>query len=574
MLKQRVSLFWAYLSVHRRRAGFLGLLVLLNVTLTVLNPQWLGRFIDRAGEGGSTDSLVRIALVFIALTILNQVVVTIAGYVAEDLSWRATNKLRTDLVDHCLDLDMSFHKEHTPGELIERIDGDVATMGGFFSTFVFHMFANSVLAVGIVGVTFFVDWRTGLTLLAFALVVVPLVRKAQRRVKPYFTAMRQTNAELSGVLEESVSATEDVRGNGAERYVLARLDGHLDRFRRLMKIEAVATRASSSILEVSVALATGGIFALGAYLISHGDMALGQLYVSYFYMSMLSMALFRIAYRIDGLQVALASMDRTTEILDTESRVADSGRTAFPATPPTIEIDGVTFSYAPGTPTLNDISFEVPAGQSLALLGRTGSGKTTVGRLLHRAMDATGGSIRFAGTDIRDIPLDELHRQVGVVTQDVHIFRASVRDNLTMFDPDITDDQVWAALDGLAVKEWISGLPDQLDTVLQDGNGAISAGQAQLLALTRLFLRDPAVIVLDEPSSRLDPATERLIHRSLTELMEGRTAVVIAHHLSTIKNLDRVVILEDGEVLESGERETLAADPSSRLSSLLTGSYA
>ncbi|MGW3340517.1 ABC transporter ATP-binding protein [Streptomyces sp. NPDC001009] len=573
-MKQRVSLLWRYLRGHRVRASVLGVLVMGNVALTVLNPQWLGRFIDGAQDGRGADALVDIALVFIALTVLNQCLVAAAGYLAEDLSWRATNTLRTDLAEHCLDLDMSFHKEHTPGELIERIDGDVATMGNFFSTFVFHVFANAILAVGIVVVSFFADWRTGLTLLLFALLVLPLVRVAQRRAKPYFTAMRQTNAEISSFLEESVSATEDVRGNGAERYVMARLDGLLDRFRKLMKVEAIAVRASSSVLETSVSLATGAIFALGAYLISHGRMELGQLYVSYFYTSMLSMALFRIAYRADGLQVALAGMDRTAEILGTESRIADTGTTPFPAAPVTVELENVHFSYAAGRTTLDDVSLTIPAGQSLALLGRTGSGKTTVARLLHRAMDADRGAIRFSGVDIRDIPLDELHRHVGVVTQDVHIFRASVRDNLTMFDPDITDEQVWKALDGLAVADWIRQQPEGLDTVLEGGNGALSAGQAQLIALARVFLRDPAVVILDEASSRLDPATEQLTGRATAELMEGRTTLVIAHHLSTIKDLDHVVILQDGRVREAGERAALAADPGSHLSSLLAGSAA
>jgi ABC-type multidrug transport system fused ATPase/permease subunit len=573
-VKQRVSLLWRYLAGHRGRAAVLGALVVTNVGLTVLNPQWLGRFIDGAEKGRGTDALLDIAFVFIGLTVLNQLIVAVAGYLAEDLSWRATNKLRTDLVDHCLGLDMSFHKEHTPGELIERIDGDVATMGNFFSTFVFHVFANSVLAVSILGVTFFVDWRTGLALLAFALLVLPLVRIAQRRAKPYFTAMRQTNAEISSFLEESVSATEDVRGNGAERYVLSRLDGLLDRFRRLMKVEAVATRASSSVLEASVSLATGAVFAVGAHLISQGRMELGELYVSYFYTSMLSMALFRIAYRIDGLQVALAGMDRTAELLATEAGVPDTGTAPFPGAAPHVELDAVSFSYVAGTPTLRDVTFTIPAGQSLALLGRTGSGKTTVARLLHRAMDVTGGAIRVSGTDIRDIPLEELHRHVGVVTQDVHIFRASVRDNLTMFDPAITDDQVWKALEDLAVTDWIAQLPEGLDTVLEGGNSAVSAGQAQLIALARVFLRDPSLVILDEASSRLDPATEQLVGRATAELMEGRTTLVIAHHLSTIRHLDHVVILEDGRVREAGERAALAGDPTSHLSSLMAGSAA
>jgi ABC-type multidrug transport system fused ATPase/permease subunit len=218
---------------------------------------------------------------------------------------------------------------------------------------------------------------------------------------------------------------------------------------------------------------------------------------------------------------------------------------------------------------LKDISFRLAPGTVLGLLGRTGSGKTTIGRLLFRLYDVTSGSVRLGGVDVREARLSEVRRRVGMVTQEVQLFSASVRDNLTFFDTSISDERIWAALAALGLDEWYGALPAGLDTPLAAGGSDLSAGEAQLLALTRLFLKDPGLIVLDEASSRLDPATERLLEQALDRLLAGRTAIVIAHRLSTVRRTDQIMVLREGRIAEHGARAALQADPTSVFARLL-----
>jgi ABC-type multidrug transport system fused ATPase/permease subunit len=224
---------------------------------------------------------------------------------------------------------------------------------------------------------------------------------------------------------------------------------------------------------------------------------------------------------------------------------------------------------------VQDVSFAVPAGRVLGLLGRTGSGKTTLTRLLFRLYDVDSGAITLDGHDIRSVPLARLRRHVGLVTQDVQLFAATVRDNLTLFQNyapqarPLDDATLLAALETLGLQEWLATLPQELDTVLAGGEKGLSAGEAQLLALARVFLRDPTVVVLDEASSRLDPATEQRLDRAVDRLLQGRTAIVIAHRLRTVQRADDILILEEGRVREHGARAALAADPDSRFAHLL-----
>lgn len=238
--------------------------------------------------------------------------------------------------------------------------------------------------------------------------------------------------------------------------------------------------------------------------------------------------------------------------------------------PPAVRFKHVTFAYQPGEdPVLHDIDFTLPPGQILGLLGRTGSGKTTISRLLCRLYDTTEGAIRLDGVDVRDLPLAALRRRIGVVTQDVQLFQATVRENLTFFDPRIPDERILRVVDEMGLAAWLERLPRGLDTPLEAGGGGLSAGEAQLLAFIRVFLRDPAVVILDEPSSRLDPATERLIERGVDALLCGRTGIIIAHRLATVQRADLILTLGDGRILEFGPRAELAHSSDSRFAALL-----
>ncbi|MBV9787491.1 MAG: ABC transporter ATP-binding protein, partial [Chloroflexi bacterium] len=241
----------------------------------------------------------------------------------------------------------------------------------------------------------------------------------------------------------------------------------------------------------------------------------------------------------------------------------------LPDQPLSVELDRVSFAYPDDELVLREVALQVPAGTSLGVVGRTGSGKTTLTRLLLRLYDPTSGAVRLGGVDLRGVPNDNLRTRVAIVTQDIHLFSATIRDNLTFFDPAITDAQIWAALDMLGMGDWVRAQPQSLDTQLAPGGTGLSAGEAQLLAFARAFLRDPGLIILDEASSRLDPATERRLDQALTQLLHGRTAIIIAHRLGTLERVDDILIMEDGQVCENGPRADLVRDPDSRFAQLL-----
>jgi len=289
----------------------------------------------------------------------------------------------------------------------------------------------------------------------------------------------------------------------------------------------------------------------------------------FYYTELMAKPIEKIRTQLEDLQKADASIVRIRQLLETEPAIRDGAGTPIPAGPLSVEFERVAFSYDGTAPTLDGIDFRLEPGQVLGLLGRTGSGKTTIARLLLRFYDPQEGVIRLGDVPIRDAKLRELRGRVGMVTQNIEIFKGSVRDNLTFYDETISDERIEEVLIDLGLGGWLRSLPHGLDTNLESGGGGLSAGEAQLLAFARVFLSDPGLVLLDEASSRLDPATEQRLEAAVTKLLRGRTCIIIAHRLTTVQRADRILILEDGRIAEYGPREALAANPNSRFSRML-----
>ena len=555
-----------YLSPQWPRVALLAALLLGSIGLQLLTPQIVSRFIDASRGGGSQETLIRLAAMFIAVALTGQVVSAFAVYASENVGWTATNNVREDLALHCLRLDLPFHNARTPGEMIERVDGDVTQMSTFFSQFTIKVLGNAVLLAGILVLLFREDWRVGTVYTVFTGSALLILRRLMERSIPYFKESRQASAMLLGFLEERLAGTEDIRSSGSVPYVMNRF------YLRMRDIFVKSRRAwlrgtmmwatTAGVLAVGNALA----FGMGAYLLRHGIITLGTVYLFFHYTEMLRRPLEQITRQMQELQRASASISRVGDLLALESATDDGTGTA-PAGALSVEVDDVSFGYVADEPVLRNISFHLAPGKALGLLGRTGSGKTTLGRLFVRFYDPTSGAIRLGGVDARDVPLADLRGRVGLVTQDVQLFHASARDNLTFFNPSISDRRIFDVLDELGLAHWVRSLPMGLDT--QIGPRALSAGEAQLLAFARVFFKDPGLVILDEASSRLDPATEQLVERAVSALLRGRTAIIIAHRLATVHRADEIMIIDDGRVFEHGERTRLAAHPRSRFATLL-----
>ncbi len=559
------ELLAAYLRPHWRRAGLLALLLFVGVGLQLLSPQILRRFLDAATGDAPPDRLSTLAALFLAAGLATQVTSVFATYLSNDLGWLATNDLRVDLADRTLRMDLPFHHSVTPGMLIERIDGDTSALANFFSRFVLLLAGNLLLLTGVLVVLYLTSWPVGLAFTVFCVIALLVLNHARGVASPQWARQRQASAELYGFLEERVSGIEDIRPNGGTSYASRRLQEALGSEFRAGRAARVMTEVFSAATALLLALGTVLALAAGVWLYQTGRASIGTVYMLAYYAALIARPLRQISTQADDFQSALASVRRVQELRELRSKLQDGEGRALPPSPPPIQFEGIRFGYVEGAPVLEDVSFRLQAGRVLGLLGRTGSGKTTIVRLLARLYDPDEGEIRLGGVDLREFRLEDLSRYVGVVSQEVELFDASVRDNVTLFNPDVPDERILDAIRQLGLWGWYESLREGLDTRV----GGLSAGEAQMLALARIFLRDLGVVILDEPTSRLDLSTEGLLGQAVERLLQGRTAVVIAHRLSTVERVHDILILEEGRIVEQGERESLARDPDSRFHHLL-----
>jgi ABC-type multidrug transport system fused ATPase/permease subunit len=594
-LRQYRELLSRYLKPQMKWVILMAVVLLIGISIKLINPQILRYFLDTAQAGGAARSLSMAAGLFLAFAILQEGMSLATHYTAALVGWSSTNRLRADLALHILRLDMPFHKSRTPGELIDRADGDVSQLSNFLSMFTVNVIGNGLLVAGILLLLFRENAWLGLGMLVYTLLTLLVLHFIQKLAVPRWAAERQSSAMLYGYIEERISGAEEIRAAGAESYVMRKLYEYMRDFTRKTRLAVVFSSLTYNLTNLVYVLGYAAGLAVGVILYMRGEASLGTAYLITYYVGMLSDPLQSIRGQAEDLQQASANIQRINELFNLQPRVGNpllenaSRRKTLPDGPLTVSFRDVSFQYQDNQngskdtsedgdgvseeersvqKALVDVSFEIQPGRVLGVLGRTGSGKSTLTRLLFRLYDPDQGSVWMGGVNLRELPLDELRQRVAMVTQDVQLFQATVRDNLTFFNRLISDEQLELVLKQLRLWEWAQSLPKGLDTPLAGGQ-SLSAGEAQLLAFARVFLKKPGLVILDEASSRLDPATETLMERAVDRLFAERTGVVIAHRLKTVQRADDILILENGCVAEYGPRAVLMSDPGSRFYHLL-----
>jgi ABC-type multidrug transport system fused ATPase/permease subunit len=575
-MKLPLSAYWRllrrYLAAQRGVVLWMAALLAADIGLQLVGPQVVRAFIEAAQAGATGDALIGAGILFLAVSLAQQGATVGAVYWGERVAWTATNALRLDLAAHLLRLDPTYHQARTPGELIERVDGDVNVLARFFSNLAIELAGNVLLFAGIVVAVALVDARLGLAFALFGGATLATFGWVRRRGTPHWEADRQRSALFYGYLGEVLAAKEDLRACGARRYAIRRMFEHL---RGWLPVNVRAEKWGYATWAVGTglpAVAQALTYGLGGTLYQAGALSLGTAYSVVAYAAMLGAPIAGMGDQIGTLQRASASIARVRELLAVRPGIEDGTLSLPPGALP-VALSGVCFAYQSdhAEVVLEDLSFELEAGRVLGLLGRTGSGKTTIARLLYRLYDPQQGEVCLGGVNLRQAKLDALRERVGYVPQDVQLLQGSLRDNLTFYTARNAgdDERLRALLEKLGLGGWLARLPDGLDTQLS--GSTLSAGEAQLVALARVFLKDPGLVILDEASSRLDPATEALLERALDRLLEGRSAVIIAHRLATVARADEIVILEAGRVVERGPRAELALAHSAYAGLLRTG---
>ncbi len=564
-----VQLQKRYLRLRSGRFIALATLFLVGIGMSLLGPQIVRFFIDTAQQQGGLSRLYIAASIFIGVGLADRATQTLTAFLSQDLAWRGTNRLRSDLVRHLLSLQLSFYSAHTPGELIERVDGDVANLGNFFSRLALAVLRGMLLLIGVLVLVSLEDLRIGMAMAGYGVLLVVVHGLGQRFMVRFYRSEREASAEFSGFVGERLGGIMDIRTTGAVPYAMRRFHESLAGWFRSELMVSIFSRIT---LGTTFQVQNSGFVVTigpGAFLFQKGEITIGTLYLIVQYFGLIAGPLRELSDQVEEFQRATVSVQRIRSLFETRSQITDGVEPSMPTGPASIEFDNVSFGYGGGTEVLQAVSFRLESGSTLGLLGRTGSGKTTLSRLLLRLYDPDEGVVSTGNVDIRRVRLKDLRRQVGMVTQDVQLFRASVRDNLTLFDSSVEDSRLCGVLRDLGLDSWHDSLPEGLDSQMSGEGGQMSAGEAQLLAFARVFLKDPGIVILDEAWSRLDPATERSIDRAIAQVLEGRTGIIIAHRLSTLRLVDQVMIIDAGKVQEFGDREALASDTDSRLSQLV-----
>ncbi len=561
-------------------AAFLGL-VILDAVLVVVTPLLLQRLVDDGVTPRRTDVVVTIAVVVAVLAVVQAVASLVQRWYSARIGEGLIFDLRTEVFSHVLRQPIAFFTRAQTGALVSRLNSDVIGAQQAFTSTLSGVVSNVVSLVLVVGAMLYLSWP--ITLLSLA--IVPLFLVPARRV----------GARLAGLTRESMQLNAEMGSRMTERFnvagaLLVKLFGShatertefADRAGQVRDIGvriAMSNRVFFAALALVASLATALVYGIGGWLVIDGTLTVGTLLALAALLGRLYGPLTALTnVRID-VMTALVSFERVFEVLDLPPLVADrDGARDLPAGPLSVELDGVRFAYPSpdevslasletvavadrrgGEEVLHGIDVEVPAGRMLALVGPSGAGKTTVTSLVTRLYDVTGGAVRVGGVDVRDVRLDSLHDRVGVVTQEAHLFHDTIRANLAYARRDATEAQMEDALRAAQVLDLVESLPEGLDTVVGDRGHRLSGGEKQRIALARLFLKAPDVVVLDEATAHLDSESEAAVQRALDNALAGRTSIVIAHRLSTVRAADLIAVVDGGRVVEQGRHAELLA---------------
>ncbi|MGZ4551470.1 MAG: ABC transporter ATP-binding protein [Blastococcus sp.] len=567
---------------YRRDLSFFLLLVVGSSVIGVITPLLAGDIVNRIARlEGTAGGIVRIALFIAGLAVLDAGFSLATRWFSSRIGEGVIYDLRSRVFEHVQRMPVAFFTRTQTGALVSRLNNDVIGAQQAFTSTLSGVVSNAIGLVLTAGVMFSLSWQiTLLSLILVPLFVLP-ARRIGKRLQEITRESYGLNASMNATMTErfNVAGALLVKLFGRPKVEAESFRGRAARVRDIGVVSAMYGRTFFTALTLVAALATALVYGLGGWLAFSGRLSAGDVVALALLLSRLYGPLTALSnVRVD-IMSAMVSFDRVFEVLDLRPMIQEaSDAVVVPDTDRSIEFDHVSFSYPAaadvslpsleevslpetGGPTavLHDVSFRVEPGHLVALVGHSGAGKSTIANLVPRLYDATEGSVRVGGVDVRRATLGSLRNAIGVVSQDAHLFHDSIRANLLYARPEATEEQVWAALEGARIADLIRGLPEGLDTVVGDRGYRMSGGEKQRLAIARVLLKGPGIVILDEATAHLDSQSEVAVQHALDTALAGRTSLVIAHRLSTIRSADLILVVDDGRIVESGTHEELLA---------------
>lgn len=560
--KQFRRLF-AYMKPYARQMLPLVLLMTVLGTITKLTVPYLTSIaIDKAiaPEAGSPSLKLLYILtgIIVALYIVQWVSSKLRIKYTNIIGQRVIYDLRSDLFKHIQKLSFNFFDKRPAGSVLVRVTNDVNSLQDLFTNGVVNLMIDCVQLAGIVVILLLINWQLGLAVMITVPIMFFVSTKLRQKIRIAWQEVRMRNSRINSHLNESIQGIRVTQAYTQEQENMRYFDMmNMDSKKSWDKASAM-NQMFGPIIEITGGLGTFILFMLGAYMIQTGQLTIGLLVAFSNYVGNFWDPINRLGMMYNQLLVAMASSERIFEFIDEEPSIADKpGAKPLPPIEGNIEFKNVIFEYEKGRQALKGISLNVRSGQSIALVGHTGSGKSTIINLLSRFYDTTEGAVCIDGHDIRDVTVQSLRSQIGIVLQDTFIFSGSIRDNIRFGRLDATDEEVEAAAKAVDAHDFIMKLPGGYDTEVEERGNALSMGQRQLLSFARALLANPRILILDEATASIDTETELKIQDALKVLLKGRTSFIVAHRLSTIRNADNIVVLDHGEIKEQGSHQQL-----------------
>ncbi|MET0577693.1 MAG: ABC transporter ATP-binding protein [Ilumatobacteraceae bacterium] len=567
---------------YRRELIFFLLLVVASSVIGVITPLLAGDIINRiAGLKGTAGGIVKIALIIAVLAVIDEAISLCTRWFSARIGEGVIYDLRSRVFEHVQRMPVAFFTRTQTGALVSRLNNDVIGAQQAFTSTLSGVVSNVIGLVLTAGVMFSLSWQiTTLSLILVPLFVLP-ARRIGKRLQEITRESYGLNASMNATMTErfNVAGALLVKLFGRPSAEADAFRGRAARVRDIGVLSAMYGRTFFTALTLVAALATALVYGLGGWLAFNGSLSAGDVVALALLLSRLYGPLTALAnVRVDVMS-AMVSFDRVFEVLDLQPMIRElPDAVRVPAEDRSIEFDHVSFSYPSaadvslpsleevslpeqGGPVdvLHDVSFRVEPGHLVALVGHSGAGKSTIANLVTRLYDVTGGSVRVGGVDVRRATLDSLRDAIGVVSQDAHLFHDSIRANLLYARPEATEEELWAAMEGARIATLVRSLPEGLDTVVGDRGYRMSGGEKQRLAIARVLLKGPGVVILDEATAHLDSESEVAVQHALDAALTGRTSLVIAHRLSTIRNADQILVVDGGRITESGTHAELLA---------------
>jgi ATP-binding cassette subfamily B protein len=551
---------WAYLRRQRLGLMLVVALVAAGTGLSAVGPYLMGRAIDEFILEGDLPGLARMVLLMVVVYVASSVATYLQTYVMAAVAQRTVRDIRNDLFAKLQTLSLRFFDQRPHGELMSRLTNDVENVSTVLTESVTQFVSGIFTVVWVTAIMLWLNWRLALVCLVTVPLMVGLTMFVARRTRRGYRAQQRTLGVLNGFIEETITGERVVKAYAREAAAMEVFEQANQELRQASTFAQTYAQVLGPMNNLVNNIGYAIVAMAGGWMVISGLATVGMVASFVNYARRLTRPLNMITNLYNTIQSAVAGAERVFEVLDEVPELADvPGAPALVDVAGNVAFDKVSFSYEPGVPVLVDVSLLAEPGQTVALVGPTGAGKTTIVNLLTRFYDIDEGAITVDGLDIRQIQMDNLRRELGIVLQDTFLFSATVMDNIRYGRLDATDEEVRAAAKLANADAFIRRLPQGYGTMLSERGSNLSQGQRQLLAIARTILADPGILVLDEATSSVDTRTEVQIQEALLRLLAGRTAFVIAHRLSTIREADQILVVDGGRIIERGDHAGLLA---------------